>query len=123
MKIIIKTLLGLSLSVLLVNVSYAASLQSIDSSVHSSGKSTLRLNFDSRVAIPQTFELQQPPSVVLDFPGSVRGMDQRTQNINSKSVKNVRIAGVEDKLRVMVALNRTTRYTCLLYTSPSPRDS
>jgi len=114
MKIMIKTLLALSLPALLLvtGTSYAAaSLQGIDAAVQASGKSTLRLKFDSKVEVPQSFVMQQPASIVLDFPNAVRGIEQRSKELNAKSVKNVRVAGVADKLRVMVALNKVTTYT------------
>ncbi len=117
MKIITRTLLGLSLPALLLATgsSYAAArLQSVDSAVQASGKSTLRLQFDSKVGIPQSFIMKQPASIVLDFPDAVRGMSQRSKKLNSKSVKAVRVAGAADKLRVMVSLNKLTKYTTSL---------
>ena len=117
MKIITRTLLGISLPALLLATgsSYAAaSLQSVDSAVQASGKSTLRLHFDSKVGIPKSFIMKQPASIVLDFPDAVRGMSQRSKKLNSKSVKGVRIAGAADKLRVMVSLNKLTKYTTSL---------
>ncbi len=117
MKIITRTLLGISLPALLLATgsSYAAaSLQSVDSAVQASGKSTLRLQFDSKVGIPKSFIMKQPASIVLDFPDAVRGMSQRSKKLNSKSVKGVRIAGAADKLRVMVSLNKLTKYTTSL---------
>ena len=62
MKIITRTLLGISLPALLLATgsSYAAaSLQSVDSAVQASGKSTLRLQFDSKVGIPKSFIMKQ----------------------------------------------------------------
>ena len=117
MKIITRTLLGISLPALLLATgsSYAAaSLQSVDSAVQASGKSTLRLQFDSKVGIPKSFIMKQPASIVLDFPDAVRGMSQRSKKLNSKSVKGVRVAGAADKLRVMVSLNKLTKYTTSL---------
>jgi len=117
MKIITRTLLGISLPALLLATgsSYAAaSLQSVDSAVQASGKSTLRLHFDSKVGIPQSFIMKQPASIVLDFPDAVRGMSQRSKMLNSKSVKGVRLADAADKLRVMVSLNKLTKYTTSL---------
>ena len=117
MKIITRTLLGISLPALLLATgsSYAAaSLQSVDSAVQASGKSTLRLQFDSKVDIPKSFIMKQPASIVLDFPDAVRGMSQRSKKLNSKSVKGVRLAGAADKLRVMVSLNKLTKYTTSL---------
>ena len=117
MKIITRTLLGLSLPALLLATgsSYAAArLQSVDSAVQASGKSTLRLQFDSKVGVPQSFIMKQPASIVLDFPDAVRGMSQRSKRLNSKSVKGVRVAGAADKLRVMISLNKLTKYTTSL---------
>jgi len=117
MKIITRTLLGISLPALLLATgsSYAAaSLQSVDSAIQASGKSTLRLQFDSKVGIPKSFIMKQPASIVLDFPDAVRGMSQRSKKLNSKSVKGVRLAGAADKLRVMISLNKLTKYTTSL---------
>lgn len=117
MKIITRTLLGISLPALLLATgsSYAAaSLQSVDSAIQASGKSTLRLQFDSKVGIPKSFIMKQPASIVLDFPDAVRGMTQRSKKLNAKSVKGVRVAGAANKLRVMVSLNKLTKYTTSL---------
>lgn len=117
MKITTRTLLGLSLPALLLatGTSYAtARLQSVDSAIQSTGKSTLRLHFDSKVGLPKSFLMKQPASIVLDFPNAVRGMGKRSKQFNSKSVKGVKIAGATDKLRVMVSLNKLTKYTTSL---------
>jgi type IV pilus assembly protein PilQ len=114
MKIITRTLLSLSVPALLLATgsSYAAaSLQSVDTAIQSSGKSTLRLHFDSKVGIPTSFVMKQPAGIVLDFANASRGMSQRSKTLNSKSVKGVKIASGVDKLRVMVSLNQLTKYT------------
>ena len=117
MKIITRTLLGISLPALLLATgsSYAAArLQSVDSAIQSSGKSTLRLHFDSKVGIPKSFLMKQPAGIVLDFADATRGMSERSKQLNSKTVKNVKFASTADKLRVMVSLNRLTKYTTSL---------
>ncbi len=117
MKIITRTLLGLSLPALLLATgsSYAtARLQSVDSAIQSSGKSSLRLHFDSKVGIPKSFLMKQPAGIVLDFANAERGMGKRSQQVNSKSVKGVKLAGAGNKLRVMVSLNKLTKYTTSL---------
>jgi len=114
MKIITRTLLGLSLPALLLATgsSYAAaSLQSVDTAIQSSGKSTLRLHFDSKVGVPKSFIMKQPAGIVLDFANASRGMGKRSVQLNSKSVKGIKVASGVDKLRVMVSLNKLTKYT------------
>ena len=114
MKIISRTLLSLSLPALLLATgsTYAtARLQTVDSAVQSSGKSTLRLHFDSKIGMPKSFVLQQPASIVLDFPDASTAMGRRSKQINSRSVKNVKIASGKNKLRVMISLNKLTQYT------------
>lgn len=117
MKIITRTVLSLSLPALLLATgsSYAAAkLQSVDSSIQPSGKSTLRLQFDSKVDIPKSFVMKQPASIVLDFDDATRGTDKRSKQVNSKTVKNVKFATAADKLRVMVSLKNLTKYTTSL---------
>ncbi|PID33812.1 MAG: pilus assembly protein PilQ [Thiotrichales bacterium] len=117
MKIITRTLLGLSLPALLLATgsSYAtARLQSVDSAIQSSGKSSLRLHFDSKVGLPKSFIMKQPAGIVLDFTDAERGMGKRSQQLNSRSVKGVKLAGTGGKLRVMVSLNKLTKYTTSL---------
>lgn len=117
MKIITRTVLGLSLPALLLATgsSYAAAkLQSVDSSIQPSGKSTLRLKFDSKVGVPKSFLMQQPASIVLDFADAKRGTSKRSAKINSKTVKGVKYASAADKLRVMISLNKLTKYTTSL---------
>ncbi len=114
MKIITRTLLGLSLPALLLATgsSYAtARLQNVDTSIQSSGKTTLRLHFDSKVGMPKSFTMQRPANIVLDFPDTISGMNVRGKKFNTKSVKGVKVAGASNKLRVMVSLNKLTKYT------------
>jgi type IV pilus assembly protein PilQ len=114
MKIITRTLLGLSLPALLLATgsSYAtARLQTVDTAMQSSGKSSLRLHFDSKVSMPKSFTMQQPANIILDFPDTVSGMKVRSKKFNAKSVKSVRLAGASKKLRVMISLNKLTKYT------------
>ena len=115
MKISSRTLLlGLSLPALLLATgsSYAtARLQSVDSAVQASGKSTLRLHFDSKVGMPKSFIMKQPASIVLDFSDAATAMNKRSKQLNSRSVKNIKIASGAKKLRVMVSLRKLTKYT------------
>ncbi len=114
MKIITRTLLGLSLPALLLATgsSYAtARLQTVDTAMQASGKSILRLRFDSKVSMPKSFTMKQPANIVLDFPDTISGMKVRTKKFNARSVKSVRLAGASKKLRVMITLNKLTKYT------------
>jgi type IV pilus assembly protein PilQ len=79
--------------------------------MQSSGKSTLRLHFDSKVGMPKSFTMQKPANIVLDFPDTVSGMKVRSKKFNAKSVKGVKLAGASKKLRVMISLNKLTKYT------------
>ena len=117
MKIITRTLLGLSLPALLLATgsTYAeARLKSVDSAVQASGKTTLRLHFDSKVGMPKSFAMNGRKSIVLDFPGADSSMLKRSKTFNSKSLKSVKFAKGADKLRVMVSLNQLTKYTTRL---------
>ncbi len=107
-------LLGLSLPALLLATgsSYAtARLQSVDSAMQASGKSSLRLHFDSKVGMPKSFIMKQPASIVLDFSDAATAMHKRSKQLNSRSVKNIKIASGTKKLRVMVSLKKLTKYT------------
>lgn len=117
MKIITRTLVILSLPALMLATgsSYAAAqLQTVDSIVQASGKSALRLHFDSSVGLPKSFSMKQPATIVMDFPDTVSGMKARKQIINSKNVKHVKFARGGNKLRVMVSLNKLTKYSTSL---------
>ncbi len=114
MKIITRTMLVLSLPALLLATgsSYAtARLQNVDTAMQGSGKSTLRLSFDSKVGMPKSFTMKQPAGIVLDFPDTVTAMKVRSKKFNDKSVKGIKLAGASNKLRVMVSLNKLTKYT------------
>lgn len=109
-----RTLLALSLPALLLATGSAyatARLQNVDSVVQASGKSTLRLHFDSKIGMPKSFIMKQPASIVLDFPNAATAMKRRSKQFNSKSVKNIKVASGSKKLRVMVSLKKTTKYT------------
>jgi len=114
MKIISRTMLGLSLPALLLATGSAyatARLQNVDSAMQASGKSTLRLHFDSKVGMPKSFIMKQPASIVLDFSDAATAMRVRSKKLNGRSVKNVKIASGIKKLRVMVSLKKLTKYT------------
>ncbi len=114
MKIITRTLLGLSLPALLLATgsTYAeARLQSIDSAVQAAGKTTLRLHFDSKVKMPKSFAMRGGKSIVLDFPGANSSILKRSKRFNSRSLKSVKFAKGANKLRVMVSLNKLTKYS------------
>jgi len=114
MKIITRTLLSLSLPALLLATgsSYAtARLQNVDTAMQASGKSSLRLHFDSKVSMPKSFTMQHPANIVLDFPDTATAMKVRSKRFGSKFVKGVKLAGVSNRLRVIVSLNRLTKYT------------
>jgi len=114
MKIISRTMLGLSLPALLLATGSAyatARLQNVDSAMQASGKSTLRLHFDSKVGMPKSFIMKQPASIVLDFSDAATAMRVRSKKLNSRSVKKVKIASGAKKLRVMVSLKKLTKYT------------
>lgn len=114
MKIMTRTLVILSLPALMfaTGSSYAASqLQTVDSVVQSSGKSALRLHFDSAVGLPKSFTMKQPATIVMDFPDATSGMKFRKKVLNSKHVKHVKFARGSNKLRVMVSLKKLTKYT------------
>ncbi len=116
MKIITRTLLGLSLPALLLatGTTYAeARLQSIDSAVQA-GKTTLRLHFDSKVGMPKSFAMRGGKSIVLDFPGADSSILKRSKRFNSRSLKDVKFAKGANKLRVMVSLNKLTKYSTRL---------
>ena len=113
MKIITRTLLGLSLPALLLATgsTYAeARLQSVDSTVQA-GKTTLRLQFDSKVAMPKSFAMRGGKSIVLDFPGADSSILKRSKRFNTRSLKDVKFAKGANKLRVMVSLNKLTKYS------------
>lgn len=114
MKIMTRTLVILSLPALMfaTGSSYAASqLQTVDSVVQSSGKSALRLHFDSAVGLPKSFTMKQPATIVMDFPDATSGMKFRKKVLNSKHVKHVKFARGANKLRVMVSLKKLSKYT------------
>ena len=114
MKTISRTLLALSLPALLLATSSAyatARLQNVDSAIQASGKSILRLHFDSKVNMPKSFIMKQPANIVLDFSDAVTSMGKRSKQLNSRSVKGIKIASGAKKLRVMVSLKKFTRYT------------
>ena len=117
MKIMTRTLVILSLPALMfaTGSSYAASqLQTVDSVVQASGKSALKLHFDSAVGLPKSFTMKQPATIVMDFPDASSGMKFRKKAINSKHVKHVKFARGGNKLRVMVSLKKLSKYTTSL---------
>lgn len=83
--------------------SWALELQSISYQSKPASRGDLVLQFDQAPSKPNTFSVDQPARISLDFAG-VTGVAERGQDINQGVVRNVIAAAANGRARVVVAL-------------------
>ncbi|GHU05682.1 fimbrial protein [Betaproteobacteria bacterium] len=60
--------------------------------------------------VPAGFSVASPARIALDFPNTTNGMDKSTQTFNEGDLKSVNLVPANDRLRVVLNLNRTMNY-------------
>ena len=108
-------------------------LQSIDFSGLPGNKAQIILTLSQPAPAPLSFTIDNPARIALDFPDTSNALEQRSQRIGIGMVESLTAVEAQGRTRVVVNLVDMVPYeahadgnriilTCLLYTSPSPRD-
>ncbi len=91
-------------------IAAAADLQSVDYSSLASDKTRLVLTFSEPVEKPNTFSIDDPARVVLDFTGVKNLLDKKTQQINLGATKSVSTVEAGERTRMVINLNQKVPY-------------
>jgi type IV pilus assembly protein PilQ len=91
-------------------IAAAADLQSVDYSSMAGNKTRLVLTFSEPVEKPNTFSIDDPARVVLDFNGVKNLLDKKTQQINLGATKSVSTVEAGERTRMVINLNQKVPY-------------
>ena len=89
----------------------AADLQSLGYSSLPGGKAQLVLTFSEPVDKPNTFSIDDPARVVLDFAGVTNQLDKKTQQINVGPTNSVSVIEAGERTRMVINLEQKVPYT------------
>ncbi len=104
---------GLSICVMAVMTmqSFAADLLSLGYSSLPGDKAQIMLTFSEPVAKPNTFSLDNPAKVVLDFGQVSSKLDKKTEKINIGATRSVSVVDAGDRTRMVINLVQKVPYT------------
>jgi len=89
----------------------AADLQSLGYSSLPGEKAQLVLTFSEPVDKPNTFSIDDPARVVLDFAGVTNQLDKKTQQINVGPTNSVSVIEAGERTRMVINLEQKVPYT------------
>lgn len=101
----------LSMMTMVSVIAAAADLQSVDYSSLAGDKTRLVLTFSDPVEKPNTFSIDDPARVVLDFTGVKNLLDKKTQQINLGATKSVSTVEAGERTRMVINLNQKVPYS------------
>ena len=105
-----------ALSVMLsFSVHAAVRMDGIEFSSLPGDKIEIRMQFDGTPPDPTGYTIEQPARIALDLKDVTSGLGSKYHPLGSGNARSVTVVEAGDRTRVIVS--------CLLYTSPSPRDS
>jgi type IV pilus assembly protein PilQ len=110
MKTAFKILLASWLMLIGTNA-LAAELQSLGYSSMPGEKVQLVLTFSEPIAPPNSFSIDNPAKVVLDFANVSNKLDKKTQQINVGATRSVSTVEAGDRTRMVINLTQKTPYT------------
>lgn len=92
-------------------ITTAADLQSIGYSSLPGDKTQVVLTFSEAVAEPNSFSIDEPARIVLDFPGVKNQLDKKTQEINVGVTRSISTVEAGNRTRTVVNLLKKAPYT------------
>jgi len=93
------------------SVSFAAALQSVGYSSLLGEKAQLVLTFSESIADFDSFAIDEPARIVLDFTDVTNELDKKTQQVNIGLTKSVSTVEAGGRTRMVINLVKTTAYT------------
>ena len=92
-------------------VAVAVDLQSLGYSSLPGEKAQLVLTFSEPVDKPNTFSIDDPARVVLDFAGVTNQLDKKTQQINVGATKSISVIEAGERTRMVINLEQEVPYS------------
>lgn len=89
----------------------AVDLESVDYQATSSSKSKLILNFSGTAPEPNTFSMDDPARIVLDFAGVKNKLDDKNQQINVGLTRSIATVEAGERTRMVINMARPVPYT------------
>ena len=108
------TALSVVTFILMLLVSWGAQavdLESVDYQATSSSKSRLILNFSGTAPEPNTFSMDDPARIVLDFVGVKNKLDDKNQQINVGLTRSIATVEAGERTRMVINMARPVPYT------------
>ncbi|WP_152417548.1 type IV pilus secretin PilQ [Methylophaga lonarensis] len=108
------TALSVVTFILMMLVSWGAQavdLESVDYQATSSSKSKLILNFSGTAPEPNTFSMDDPARIVLDFAGVKNKLDDKNQQINVGLTRSIATVEAGERTRMVINMARPVPYT------------
>ena len=93
------------------SLSFAAALQSVGYSSLPGEKAQLVLTFSESIADFDSFAIDEPARIVLDFTDVTNELDKKTQQVNIGLTKSVSTVEAGGRTRMVINLIQTTAYT------------
>jgi type IV pilus assembly protein PilQ len=110
-KIFLPTLTVCVLFVSLSSLALANELKSLEYSSLSNGKLDLIFTFSTDIKEPESFTIDEPSRIVVDFADVTNGLDKKTENINLGPTKSVSVVEAGDRTRAVINLSEKTNYS------------
>jgi type IV pilus assembly protein PilQ len=89
----------------------AASLDSVDYSSLPDDKTRIILTFSESIEAPESFSIDDPARIVLDFAGITNKLDKKSQKINIGATQRVVAVEAGDKTRFVINLIKNVPYS------------
>jgi len=89
----------------------AASLDSVDYSSLPDDKTQIILSFSESIESPESFSIDDPARIVLDFAGVTNKLDKKSQKINIGATQRVVAVEAGDKTRFVINLIKNVPYS------------
>lgn len=96
---------------LFTSLSFATALQSVGYSSLPGEKAQLVLTFSESIADFDSFAIDEPARIVLDFTDVTNELDKKTQQVNIGLTKSVSTVEAGDRTRMVINLIQTAAYT------------
>ena len=89
----------------------AADLQTVEYSSLSGDKAQITVRFSESIEQPNSFSIDEPARVVLDFAGVQNKLDKKTQTINIGATRSISTVEAGERTRMVINLSQKVPYT------------
>jgi type IV pilus assembly protein PilQ len=89
----------------------ATELNSVDFSALPGNKTKIELSFSEEVSEPNSFSIDEPARVVLDFPQVTNNLSKKTEQVNIGSTQSISTVEAGERTRMVVNLSEKVPYT------------